>query len=75
MTVYEDHLEIEGVGSLKGGEIFGHNDHRIPMSMAIAATRCENPLIIRGAECVRKSYPDFFEVYKTLGGEFDVIGI
>ena len=45
------------------------------MSMAIAATRCENPLIIRGAECVRKSYPDFFEVYKTLGGEFDVIGI
>ena len=75
VTVYEDHLEIEGVGSLKGGKIFGHNDHRIPMSMAIAATRCENPLIIRGAECVRKSYPDFFEVYKTLGGECDVIGI
>lgn len=73
VTVHEDHLEIEGVDSLKGGEIFGHNDHRIPMSMAIAATRCENPLIIRGAECVRKSYPDFFEVYKSLGGEVEVL--
>ena len=59
--------------TFKGGEIYGHNDHRIPMSMAIAATRCESPLIIRGAECVRKSYPDFFDVYKTLGGEIEIL--
>lgn len=73
VTVGEDCLEIEGVKSLKGGEIHGHTDHRIPMSMAIAATRCEQPLIIRGAECVRKSYPDFFDVYKMLGGEIEVL--
>ena len=73
VTVHEDSLEIEGVNSLKGGEIDGHNDHRIPMSMAIAATMCEQPLIIRGAECVRKSFPNFFDVYRSLGGEFEEI--
>lgn len=70
VTALEDCLEIEGVKSLSGGEINGHTDHRIPMSMAIAATACESPLIIRGAECVKKSFPNFFDVYKTLGGDF-----
>lgn len=65
-----DGLEIDGVGSLKGGEVECFNDHRIAMSMAIAATKCENPLILRGAECVSKSFPNFFEVYKSLGGIF-----
>ena len=68
-----DTLEIEGVGTFKGGEVGCFNDHRIAMSMAIAATRCENPLIIRGAECVSKSFPNFFEVYRTLGGIFEEI--
>mgnify|MGYP002520932666 FL=1 len=65
-----DGLEIYGVGSLKGGEVECFNDHRIAMSMAIAATKCENPLILRGAECVSKSFPNFFEVYKSLEGIF-----
>lgn len=73
VTVHEDSLEIEGVGELHGGEIDGHNDHRIPMSMAIAATRSTSPLLIRGAECVRKSFPNFFDVYKQLGGEVDTL--
>lgn len=73
VTVHEDSLEITGVNSLKGGEINGHNDHRIPMSMSIAATMCEQPLIIRGAECVRKSFPNFFEVYRSLGGKVEEI--
>lgn len=68
VTVGEDYLEIEGVETLRGGEIDAHNDHRIPMSLAIAATMCEDPLVIRGAECVRKSFPDFFDVYRALGG-------
>lgn len=69
VTVGEDYLDIEGVEKLRGGEIDGHNDHRIPMSMSIAATMCEQPLIIRGADCVRKSFPNFFEVYRALSGE------
>ena len=35
---------------------------------AVAATRCAAPVTIQGAECVKKSYPDFWEDYETLGG-------
>ncbi len=42
----------------------GHNDHRVVMSMAVLATQYGG--IIEGAEAVRKSYPDFFEVLKKL---------
>ena len=73
VTVHEDSLEIEGVNELRGGVIEGHSDHRIPMSMAVAATRSSSPLIIRGAECVKKSFPNYFDVYKQLGGEVEVL--
>lgn len=73
VTSGADFLEIKGVSALKGGVIDSHNDHRIAMSMAIAATRCEKPLIIRGAECVCKSFPNFFDVYGALGGEVEEI--
>lgn len=65
---YPDCIEIEGVKSLKGGEVNSFNDHRIAMSMAIAAAKCEAPLIIHGADCVSKSFPNFFDVFKELGG-------
>lgn len=68
VKAFEDCIEIEGVGKLCGGEISTYNDHRIAMSMAIAATISEKPITIRGAECVAKSYPDFFDVYRSLGG-------
>ena len=59
--------------SLKGGEVPDFNDHRIPMAMAVASTRCAEPLIIRGAQCVSKSYPDFFEVFRSLGGRAEEV--
>lgn len=64
----EDGLEITGVEYLNGGEIDTCNDHRIAMAMAIASIKCKDKLIIKGAECVQKSYPNFFEDYKSLGG-------
>ena len=73
VTETPDELIIEGVGSLKGGEVPDFNDHRIPMAMSIAAMRSDAPVIIRGAQSVAKSYPDFWEVYKSLGGEFEDI--
>ncbi|MBR1724519.1 MAG: 3-phosphoshikimate 1-carboxyvinyltransferase, partial [Ruminococcus sp.] len=70
VTELPDGLIIEGVEALRGGEVPDFNDHRIPMAMAIASTRCTEPVIIRGAQCVAKSYPDFFEVFERLGGRF-----
>ena len=49
------------------------NDHRIPMAMSIAAMRSSAPIIIRGAQAVAKSYPDYWEVYKSLGGMIEEI--
>ncbi|MGL4362700.1 MAG: 3-phosphoshikimate 1-carboxyvinyltransferase [Cellulosilyticaceae bacterium] len=69
---YEDSMVIHGVKTLTGGEVSSHNDHRIAMSMAIAATRCIKPLILKNPECVSKSYPGFFEDYKMLGGTFEI---
>ncbi len=42
----------------------GHNDHRIVMSLAVLSTVTGG--IIEGAEAVSKSYPDFFNVLKSL---------
>lgn len=68
-----DMLVIEGVRELHGGECECHTDHRIPMSLSIASQRCTKPVILHGAECVSKSYPNFFEDFRMLGGIADVI--
>lgn len=53
---------------LIGGCIDSCGDHRIAMSAAIAATICEKPVVIKNAESIEKSYPDFFKDYENLGG-------
>ncbi|MBE6571516.1 MAG: 3-phosphoshikimate 1-carboxyvinyltransferase [Ruminococcaceae bacterium] len=64
-----DCIRICGSGKLLGGRVNSHNDHRIAMSAAIASIFCENDVIIDGAQAVAKSYPDFFETFKTLTEE------
>ncbi len=69
ITEGEDFLVINGVQVLSGNTVSSHNDHRIAMATAIAACRCEGEVIIDGAKkSVKKSYPDFFDDYKKLGG-------
>ncbi len=67
-----DSLIIYGT-SLSGGTADGCNDHRIVMAAAIAALRAKHPVVVTDAEAVRKSWPEFFDVYKDLGGKADVI--
>jgi len=55
----------------RGCEIDSHNDHRIAMSAAIAATCASGPVKIKNAQCVEKSYPLFWDVYKQLGGHYE----
>ncbi len=65
-----DFLKITGKERLAGGvEVDSFNDHRIAMMAAIAATRCNHPVTINGAECVSKSYPNFWEEFEQLGGD------
>ena len=68
-----DSLTVHGVACLRGGTVDGANDHRIVMAAAIAASRCEGPVTILGAEAVRKSYPSFWRDYEHLGGDVRVL--
>ena len=74
---FPEELLIHGAGSLKGGAVIDCcNDHRIAMMCAVAATRAKGgETVLQGAECVRKSYPDFWQVYRALGGDFDVLDL
>ncbi|ALA24642.1 3-phosphoshikimate 1-carboxyvinyltransferase [Piscirickettsia salmonis] len=45
----------------------GYHDHRIVMSMAIAALAATGECEIAGSECVAKSYPSFVEQMQALG--------
>jgi len=66
-----DSLTIRGRPALEGGvTVDCQNDHRIAMMAAVAATACERPVVLTGAECVAKSYPAFWEDYRALGGTF-----
>ena len=64
------HLVVHGTG-LRGGTVDACNDHRIAMSAAIASTVCEKDVAILGAECVKKSYPKFWEEFSRLGGNYE----
>lgn len=70
----QDEMYFIGVDKLEGSEnLNSHNDHRIAMSLAVASTISSSPLIIENAECVKKSYPHFWDDFKKIGGDFDVI--
>ena len=66
----ENTLVIHGTGLL-GGTVDAVNDHRIAMAAAIAATACKKDVTILGAECVKKSYPQFWAEYARLGGNYE----
>jgi 3-phosphoshikimate 1-carboxyvinyltransferase len=57
---------------LRGGTVDAVNDHRIAMAAAIAATVCKEDVTILGAQCVKKSYPQFWEEYSRLGGNYEL---
>ena len=73
ITELPDGLIIEGKPDLNGGGVNSHNDHRIAMALAIAATRCRGAVTIDGTQSVYKSYPRFFDDYNALGGRYEYI--
>lgn len=56
------------VRMLRGGVVDPHGDHRIAMAAAVASLICSETVTIMDESCVSKSYPGFFDVVKSLGG-------
>jgi 3-phosphoshikimate 1-carboxyvinyltransferase len=65
----EDGLIIHGPSSLNGGTVDSHGDHRIAMALSIAALQANGEVEVHGAECVSKSYPNFFNDLRSIGVE------
>jgi 3-phosphoshikimate 1-carboxyvinyltransferase len=72
IAVEEDGLIIMGPCELHGATIDPHNDHRIAMACAVAALGAKSDSTIVNAECVSKSYPNFFRDLSLLGA--NIIG-
>ena len=51
------------------GPLWGHNDHRVVMSLTVLAAAAGLPVQIDGAEAVAKSWPGFFAAVRQLGVE------
>ncbi|NGX40095.1 MAG: 3-phosphoshikimate 1-carboxyvinyltransferase [Chlamydiae bacterium] len=67
ITETPDGLVIEE-SSLRGGTLKSYDDHRIALSLAIAALGANGPTTIEGSDCIAKSYPTFVEDLTKLGG-------
>lgn len=70
----EDEIIIQGVEELKGDvTVSSYNDHRIVMAAAIMGSVCKKPIVIKNAEAVNKSYPNFFSDLAKLDCKFEVV--
>ncbi|MFW6113457.1 MAG: 3-phosphoshikimate 1-carboxyvinyltransferase [Actinomycetota bacterium] len=63
-----DGFTVEGPCKLKGTRVYSHGDHRIAMSLAVAALCAEGETTIAGWECVEISFPGFEETLRRLAG-------
>jgi 3-phosphoshikimate 1-carboxyvinyltransferase len=69
-TERPDGLIIHGAGGLAGGTVSGglidgHGDHRIVMAFAAAALSAQAPIVIDGAESAAVTYPGFLELLQA----------
>ncbi|MHB1134376.1 MAG: 3-phosphoshikimate 1-carboxyvinyltransferase [Chloroflexota bacterium] len=63
-----DGFAITGPTPLRGARVQAHGDHRLAMSLAVAALIAEGETVIEGWECVADSYPDFAQTLASLVG-------
>jgi 3-phosphoshikimate 1-carboxyvinyltransferase len=52
---------------LQGAAVHSHHDHRMAMSLAIAALGAEGETCVHHTECIQKTFPDFAHILRQLG--------
>jgi 3-phosphoshikimate 1-carboxyvinyltransferase len=65
----EDGFIVEGPQTLRSGRVDPQGDHRIAMAAAVLAAGIRGGATVEGFEAAEVSFPDFQNVYRTLGGE------
>jgi 3-phosphoshikimate 1-carboxyvinyltransferase len=66
----EDGLEIIG-GPLKGAHVDSCGDHRMAMSLVIAALGAEGETLVSSTQCISKTFPSFFQDFQSLGANME----
>jgi 3-phosphoshikimate 1-carboxyvinyltransferase len=67
-----DGMVIRG-GQLTAGEVNSVGDHRIAMAFAIAALRCQGPVVIHDCANVNTSFPGFVDLARGLGVQVSAV--
>ncbi len=71
-----DGFVVHGLPQLEGGgTVDCRNDHRIAMMAGVLACCAQRPSTLLGAECVEKSYPQFWAEFARLGGDSHVLAL
>lgn len=70
VTEYPDGADVIG-GTVKGGEVDAHGDHRIAMTLAVLGLIAQQPIIIHNAQAIATSYPGFVDDMNHLGANLE----
>ncbi|MDR2009177.1 MAG: 3-phosphoshikimate 1-carboxyvinyltransferase [Bacteroidales bacterium] len=66
ISISDDIIEITGKKEYNTAILDSYNDHRIAMALSVAGLKINNGIEIKNPECIKKSYPEFYEDLKTL---------
>jgi 3-phosphoshikimate 1-carboxyvinyltransferase len=58
---FEDGMRVRANSTLHGAELDSHGDHRIGMAFAVAGLRAQGDTLIRNADAVAVSFPEFWD--------------
>ncbi len=74
IKVREERNKLTVTGLMpKGSVIDTKGDHRIAMAFSILGS-VAGETIIDGAECVSKTFPEFWDILKSIGGKVKING-
>lgn len=65
----EDGMDITGSDQLLGGSVDSRGDHRIAMSMAVAALVATSDITVNDIGCVATSFPTFFPLLEKVASK------
>jgi len=66
VTECDDGMDITGSDRLLGGEVDSLGDHRIAMSLSVAALVARAPITVKDVDCVATSFPNFFDLLEKV---------
>ena len=62
----DDGLSIKG-SRLKAAKVDSHKDHRMAMSLTVAAMNTKGTTVIKDIDCIQKTYPSFINDFTNAG--------